>query len=294
MASQGTSHPTVGRSLLRLSAVVLLLMAQLGLGGGPIHATTFVSDSAPFLVLSLAVLIGLGAVVKVPFLQAGRTRTHWSLVLLDRESALQVHADPDPASEVIYNFNPTTESILSTGKTRDAAGVVWMPVHTPRGEGWVDSFHLTEQIDLSEFTDDERPPRFVSEFADRLRSGGDVEPLLAERGILLALTGHPTRLAPEHFANLLGDDRLRRLTTVGGSLQAQDDFRIAVAEPFLAALDATPEITAATAHSHMALIPAEVWNFRYLALGEGSPQPWLVFFEYEQGKPRIVGLGIDE
>jgi len=31
-----------------------------------------------------------------------------------------------------------------------------------------------------------------------------------------------------------------------------------------------------------------------LALGEGTVQPWLVFFEYDGGTPRIVGLGIDE
>ena len=37
------------------------------------------------------------------------------------------------------------------------------------------------------------------------------------------------------------------------------------------------------------------WNFPYLALGVGGDvQPWLVFFEYRQGKFWIAGLGIDE
>jgi CSLREA domain-containing protein len=247
-----------------------------------------------FLGLSLAVLVGLGGVTKAPLLLIGRTRTHWSVVLLDRESALQVHLHPENASEVVYNFNPTTESVLSTGKIIEDGDTVWMRVHTPRGDGWVDSFHLTEQVDVAEFYEDQRAPKLLREFAEELRNGGDVTPLISERGIVLALTGPPTRLAPRQFAELLGGSRLRRLPTIGGVLHAQDDFRIAVADPFLAAFDATREITAETAHSQAALIPAEVWNFRYLALGEESSQPWLVFFEFKQGKPRIVGIGIDE
>jgi hypothetical protein len=170
----------------------------------------------------------------------------------------------------------------------------WTPVHTPGGEGWVNIFHLTEQVDVEEFSNDKRPPRLVVEFAETLRAGGDVTSLIADRGIVLALTGPPTTLAQQQFRALLEGARLRMLPTVGGVLQAQEDFHVAVAEPLLAAFDATGEITAGVAHSQTALIPAEVWNFRYLALGEGTSQPWLVFFEYQNGVPRIVGLGIDE
>ena len=41
------------------------------------------------------------------------------------------------------------------------------------------------------------------------------------------------------------------------------------------------------------MLPAAMRNFRYLALG-GRTQPWLVFFEYSGGKPKVVGLTIDE
>ena len=67
-----------------------------------------------------------------------------------------------------------------------------------------------------------------------------------------------------------------------------------MAEPFLAAFEATGEVSTMTAHSKSALIPAEVWNFPYLSIGAGTSQPWLIFFEYQGGAPRIVGLGIDE
>jgi hypothetical protein len=67
-----------------------------------------------------------------------------------------------------------------------------------------------------------------------------------------------------------------------------------VAQPFLEAYDATTEISAATPHSKSALIPTECWNFPYLALGGHGVQPWLVFFEYRNGKALIAALGVDE
>ncbi len=71
-------------------------------------------------------------------------------------------------------------------------------------------------------------------------------------------------------------------------------FNTAVVEPFLATYDSTHEVDPKTPHSRRALIPTECWNFAYLALrGDGREPPWLVWFEYVRGKPRIVGLGVD-
>jgi hypothetical protein len=36
-----------------------------------------------------------------------------------------------------------------------------------------------------------------------------------------------------------------------------------------------------------------LWNFQYLAVNAAGHPPWLVYFEYEKGKPKIVGAGID-
>jgi hypothetical protein len=63
----------------------------------------------------------------------------------------------------------------------------------------------------------------------------------------------------------------------------------------LEAYQATPDVTVDLPHSQTARIPAECWNLPYLALGgDGKVQPWLVFFEYRDGKAKIAGLGIDE
>jgi hypothetical protein len=197
-------------------------------------------------------------------------------------------------SPVIYNFNPTTQSILSTGRAKSTDGIEWLPVDTPMGQGWVETQYLTEQVDLETFAEDARPVRLINDFAKRLRAGDDVTSLTSKRGMVLALTGPPTQLAPDQVATLMGGRRFHKLPVVGGALHDHEVFHFAVGSPFLAALDSTERITSAVAHSPRALIPTEVWNFRYVALGEGTSQPWLVFFEYQDGKPRIVGLGIDE
>ena len=71
-------------------------------------------------------------------------------------------------------------------------------------------------------------------------------------------------------------------------------FKREVSEPFLSAHRATPKITPKTAHSATALLPIECRNFLYLSLQpDAAGRPWLVFFEYVDGKPYVVGLGVD-
>jgi hypothetical protein len=118
---------------------------------------------------------------------------------------------------------------------------------------------------------------------------------VSSEGLVIALTGSPSQIAPEQLASLMGDSRLRHLANIGRAPTTPEEFTVAVAQPFLEAYDATPEISSDVAHSRSALIPTECWNFPYLAVGTaGGVQPWLVFFEYRDGKPLIAGLGIDE
>ncbi|MFQ5966663.1 MAG: Ig-like domain-containing protein, partial [Acidimicrobiia bacterium] len=246
-----------------------------------------------FLGLALLMLIGLGTATRVPFILAGARHRFWAVVLLDREEVLPAYSEPG-GTKLIYNFDPTMSEIVSTGKPRRIGVSQWLPVDTPNGEGWVDRQYLTEQVDLHAFMADPRPAELVDRLAKQLRTGGDLTSLIAGRGLVVALTGPPTRIPPERLAGLLGESQLRRLHTVAGTLDAEDDFRVAVAEPFLEAYHGTSAVSAETPHSRTSLIPTELWNFPYLALGEQGVQPWLVFFEYRRGRAWIAALGIDE
>lgn len=63
---------------------------------------------------------------------------------------------------------------------------------------------------------------------------------------------------------------------------------------FMTAYDATEDISPKTAHSSVALLPSECQNFLYLALEpDALGRPWLVYIEYKNKTPHIIGLGID-
>jgi hypothetical protein len=247
-----------------------------------------------FLGLTVLALIGLGSTGNVPGLLMGTRHRFWSVVLLSPERSLPAYREPG-AGEVVYSYEPTASGIVSTGPSVEVGAVEWVPVDTPMGKGWLCRAYLTEQVDLPAFMNDPRPVELVHKFAHRLRDGLDLSPLISERGLVVAMTGPPARIPSEQLRGLLENARLRHLANLGGDLDAQAHFQVAVAHPFLEAYRATKVVTAEVAHSRTSLIPTECWNFPYLALGVGEGvQPWLVFFEYRRGKPWIAGLGIDE
>lgn len=218
----------------------------------------------------------------------------WAVVLVGQQQTLPVY-DKAAGAQTIYSYGPRATGIASSGKTTMIRSTEWLPVDTPRGVGWVYCHYLTEEVDLEEFAGDSRPSELVHEFASRLRKGGDLTPLISRRGLVVAMTGPPTKIPPERLEELLGRSRLHRFPTTGTSLDTNEIFEIAVARPFIEAYDATDIVTASTPHSRRSLIPAECWNFPYLALGiRDKVQPWLVFFDYRNGKATIAGLGIDE
>ncbi|MFV1962746.1 MAG: Ig-like domain-containing protein, partial [Acidimicrobiia bacterium] len=97
--------------------------------------------------LTFLIFMGMGGATSVPMILAGRHRRYWSIVMLSRETQLPVYTEPGGTSTVIYNFNPATEGILSTGRPVNAEDSQWIPVETTRSDGWVNGEHLTEQMD---------------------------------------------------------------------------------------------------------------------------------------------------
>ena len=84
----------------------------------------------------------------------------------------------------------------------------------------------------------------------------------------------------------------RRRTIVGGDRRSIGSAE--VIDQFLAAYDATYDVSPRTAHSSTALLPSECQNFLYLALEpDASGNPWLVYIEYRGRNVYISGLGID-
>ena len=159
-----------------------------------------------------------------------------------------------------------------------------MPVESPNGTGWVEARYLTEAVDLEFFLDDERPVAMLERLAEDLVSRKDLSRLFSDRGLAVALTNEPEMLTAEALHSAL-DNRYGNPE----SSRLWDE----VLEPLGAALRAADELDSRGSHSRTALIPVELWNFEYLAVTAPGHRPWLVYFEYRNGKPSIVGIGVD-
>jgi CSLREA domain-containing protein len=246
-----------------------------------------------FLGFTVVMIVGFGTTTEVPSLLFGTRRRHWAVVRLDRQQRLPAYSEPG-GRKVVYNYDPTATGVVSVGAVKRVGNTGWVPVDTPNGAAWIYRSYLTEQVDLQSFANDRRPVELVHKLAEAIRRGRDISSLVSPEGLVVALTGSSSQIAPEHLAALMGESRLRHLPGVGRAPNTPEEFDVAVAQPFLEAYDATTEISAATPHSKSALIPTECWNFPYLALGGHGVQPWLVFFEYRDGKALIAALGVDE
>lgn len=247
-----------------------------------------------FLALTVVLINGFGTQGDLPVLAFRARRQHWAVARMSREERLPASVEPG-ADRAVYIFDPTATGIVSSGRAKTVDGVPWIPVETPAGDGWMPRRYLTEQTDLQVFSDDPRPVRLVHELADRLRRGKSISHLIGSGGLIVALSGYSRTISPEHMNVITSGPRHRRTRSADRLPMAPGEFSAAVAKPLLEAYAATPHVSVDLPHSRFAWIPTECWNMPYLALGQQSTvQPWLVFFEYRDGKVVIAGLGIDE
>ena len=139
-------------------------------------------------------------------------------------------------------------------------------------------------MDLQFFLADDRPVAMLQRLAADLRNGKIPAGLFAERGFSVALTNEP---------EFVTQDTLQAALSGHDPTPESARLRESVVEPLAAALEAAPELDSRSSHNENALIPVELWNFQYLAVTAPGHQPWLVYFEYVNGKPQIVAVGVD-
>ncbi|MGI9648401.1 MAG: cadherin-like domain-containing protein, partial [Acidimicrobiia bacterium] len=236
-----------------------------------------------FLGLALGTVVVVGGFTELPLLIANRRRRFYSVVMLDREHRLAVHQEPASDAFAIYYYEPTAAGFRSLDRPRTEDGRTWIPVESPNGSGWVERRFLTETVDLEFFLQDDRPVATLRRLAADL-GHKDVSGLFGDRGLAVALTNEPEFLDVEMLKQAIKDP-------AGSSKSVQ--LWETVLNPLGAALSATADLDSRSSHSGTALIPVELWNLQYLAIkAEGHP-PWLVYFEYQNGKPLIVGIGLD-
>jgi hypothetical protein len=239
------------------------------------------------LALLFVMLLALWLFAKVthtPLIGGIRQHTY-AAVLLGREDHLEVRPEPIQHAPVIYRDLPAVRGIEGDGRRKHSDGLEWMQIDTPAGQGWVPSDHLMEERDLESFMEDPRPIELLERFAAGLDRRAKLKKVISPRGLVVSIGQGILRYSRAEVLEMVAGE---------GDSEATALFSREVTEPFLSAHRATKEISPQTPHSATALLPSECRNFLYLTLQtDAAGRPWLVFFEYIDGKPHIVGLGVD-
>ena len=285
--------PGTDRAGQRLATFVAAGLAFLSVAGVISAATVYTSFwqtigalYLPLTLLLLSLVLFLFGRMTSP---SGRDQRTWSVVRLGREDLLDVHVAPDPSSDTLYRYWPTARGLRSVGQSRRSGPNRWMPIAAPPGKGWVDAAHLTEEVDVQTFVEDEAPIRVLGQFVTALRGSGDLARVVSVDGLLVALTGGAIVVSVDDVASAIAG---RPTIDLNGS--GDLDLREHVLVPFLTAYAGTRGVTAEAAHSSTALLPTACENYRYLVLhNDATGRPWLVFFEYRKGRPWVAGIGID-
>ncbi|MDH3398297.1 MAG: Ig-like domain-containing protein, partial [Acidimicrobiia bacterium] len=247
-----------------------------------------------FLLMALVWALIFGGLFSSPWFVFGSRRRFWSIVLVDRESMVGVYAEPDFGSTTVYNYPPTTQSIRSNGAPKRKGKTVWMPVYTPNGEGWIDAYYLTQEVDDKTFAGDKRPADLAAKFVRALTAGDAraMQKLVAKRGLASIRFGKPVVVPVHRLKALLSAEKEPGWWRSDALTAMEALFPERVAEPFLSSYwsGRQPEGSGKVA---TLLVPAEIRNFHRYTYSSADGTWWLAF-EYRKNNLSIAGVALAE
>ena len=247
-----------------------------------------------FLLIALLWALIFGGLFSSPWFMFGARRRFWSIVLVDRESMVSVYSEPNHEASTIYNYPPSTQNIRSTGPPKRYGTTWWMPIDTPNGEGWVDAYHLTQEVDDETFAKDKRPAELATKFVAALTAGNAraMQKLVSRRGLAAVRYGTPV-VVPLHRLKVLLSKEKEPGWWRSDALTAMEAlFPERLAEPFLSSYWAGNH-PAEPGKVATLLVPAEVRNFHRYTYSNAEGTWWLLF-EYRKNKLTIAGIALAE
>jgi len=227
--------------------------------------------------------------------------SRFDVVLVAEDDTLNLRERPDPKSPVLATLAPDAKGLAATGRTESG----WRELTVGERTGWVNERYLTEHA--TAFATDARVLALLQTFAAALRTGADPTPLVARRGLYRAHFAPPLHVPRAAIAERLADPaRLLLEGPACGERCVERTFGELLAHPFLTTFW-DPERTLSfdewrAGGNASASPPAELEGFHFVTIFDPGDYPCLgldwrtaaVFFEYEDGAPRIVGLAEDE
>ena len=109
----------------------------------------------------------------------------YAVILVVAGDALNIRSGPGITSPAIGSFPPSNNTIMRTGPSSSIDGYLWVEVQNPAGgNGWVNSYYLTEYVQPSNFCADARASSLITSFAEALKasSGKSLASLISPAG----------------------------------------------------------------------------------------------------------------
>ncbi len=233
------------------------------------------------------------------------------VVLVAADDVLNVRDGAGVDNDIVGMLAPTV-TVRRTGRTSPVGRSTWAELVTPDGTGWVNATFLGAAVDESAFASDPAARSRLDDLAEIVATDGDLRAIASERGLYVAHHAPPRRFTPDELAGILTDTTTYQWPSNAADLQDVPfrTFAAAVADRYLGAYDdadvvvqANEPIEAGNGRPAEFAIPFEFQNFNFFTVYDPGDDPdfggldwtiWYVSIDYEDGRPVIVGLTLDE
>jgi len=252
----------------------------------------------------------LPSVTGVPASRQGR------VVLVAEDDNLNVRTGPGVDHPVFGMLAPGTV-IRTTGNATPVASARWAEVDTPAGLGWVNERYLAAVVGTSVFAADHRIGDVLNELAAIFAGGGDLSPVVSWRGLYVSHHDAPVRFGD--LTELLSDPTTYKWPSNAFDVNDPElaaevtgkTFADAIGASFVSAYDDLDVVVTFNkpmganigGRSDAMAIPVELVGFNYVGVYDSGDNPeyggldwtiWYVSFDFEDGKPVVVGLTLDQ
>ena len=204
------------------------------------------------------------------------------------------------------------------GETEVVGSSVWAEIATPTGTGWVNATYLGAVVGAAAFAADDRVGVLLDDFAAAIAAGGDIRQMVSARGLYVAHHADPIHFTRSELDGILTDPTTYKWPSA--ALDESDPaqlaeipsrtFSEAITDRWLDVYD-DPDleltfnqpVSGGNGRLPEFAIPYELGGINYAGLYDPGDDPqyggldwntWYVSIDYEDGKPRIVALTVDE
>lgn len=239
------------------------------------------------------------------------------VVLVADDDVLNVRIGAGVNNVIIGMLAPGTLVGL-TGPRTEVGSSTWVEIVTPAGAGWVNGHFLAELVTGDDFAADPAVIGLLDQMTDIVLAKGDLSEIASSRGIYISHHDDPVRFSKEELVAALTDPTTYKWPSnaldVNDPDQAKEirgrTFAEAIGDRWASTWDDPDRVYAfdepfegGNGRQAQYAIPFLLGGFHFVSVYDSGDNPdyggldwtiWHVSVDYEDGRPVVVGLTLDE